>query len=90
MAKTQTKGELEVEATTTPEAPEVENNSNPKPQEPAPEVSDLPCTPDSTPEMPKSERVKMNEFVSYEGFNGEIECTYVHFNRKDKAISWGK
>ena len=67
--------EVPIEATTSSEAPN---------------VLDLPATPDLTPEMPKLERVKVNELVSYEALDGEIDCTYVHFNRKDKATNWGK
>jgi len=78
--------ELEVKAE--PEEAEVPTEATTSSE--APDVLDLPATPDSTSDIPKSKRVKMNKFVSYEALDEEIKCTYVYFNRKDKATNWGK
>ena len=80
----------ELEVKTEPEETEVPTKVEATTSSETPDVLNLSATPDSKPEMPNLERVKVNEFVSYETGGGEIECTYVHFNRKDKATSWGK
>jgi hypothetical protein len=80
----------ELEVKTEPEETEVPTKVEATTSSETPDVLNLSATPDSKPEMPNLERVKVNEFVSDETGGGEIECTYVHFNRKDKATSWGK
>lgn len=68
--------------------------------EAAPEVAPAPSEEDSEPESaaepaaepaPEPELIQVTELVSYmREADGEIQCTYVGFNNKGKAQSWGE